>query len=544
VIRSLMTAGLCTSLFAGAAMAQVVNTGTPTPDCTARVNHDRNADLPGYVDDKGICHPFMPLAQLVPADYRGPDFYLTEFTDAKIRARWETCKHDPACAAAARKGASGFARVESRDTGAADARGRIDPEGNVDLKAIRRPAYFGAPPYLEPIAKAEGRTFTVEFTAPRDSYERRHLKKDGEIRLRGWYLVGEGIEADAAAGGDASGGAGADAGKRSRRRALVIMNNGGGGELTAIDDPGSDPVRRNPETGRYVLAPFPDSRSEEPGMRHWRGFIAALNAAGFDVLVTDRRGNGISGGLNGFNTAEQANDIFRELDQLRTGQGLRVLTSAGEVLQGAPAATAVLSGADLRSLPIVLGGYSRGSYAVAWAMHKNFVENCNHDVPDGGCSPVIGNANIKGAILYGPNSGGLGTRVAGHDMIEAALRTEFSTTYYVDSGVAAGVDRWPALQIIKGTWDYVEGLEGSLETYRRAKGLKDIFVFHGPHQLETQSPENMRLVGERMASFAKAAVLGKRQVEGAVPPADLKRLVLSAPDHWERTTPPEQSARR
>ena len=62
-------------------------------------------------------------------------------------------------------------------------------------------------------------------------------------------------------------------------------------------------------------------------------------------------------------------------------------------------------------------------------MQKNFVETCDRDTPDGACGPALGRANIKGAILYGPNAGGLGARVKGHDMIEAALREEFSTTY-------------------------------------------------------------------------------------------------------------------
>jgi hypothetical protein len=75
-------------------------------------------------------------------------------------------------------------------------------------------------------------------------------------------------------------------------------------------------------------------------------------------------------------------------------------------------------------IPVVLAGYSRGSYATAWAMHKNFVEDCDRDVPDGACRPPLGRANIKGVILYGPNSAGVGYRLAGHDMIEAALRTE------------------------------------------------------------------------------------------------------------------------
>ena len=80
-------------------------------------------------------------------------------------------------------------------------------------------------------------------------------------------------------------------------------------------------------------------------------------------------------------------------------------------------------------------------------------------------------------------------------MIEAALRLEHSTTHYVDSDVFAKFGKWPGLMIAKGTWDYVEGLEGSLDAYRRPREPREIFVFRGPHSLATQNPENMRLVG-------------------------------------------------
>lgn len=507
---------------AGAQDKPVVNAGTPAPDCTARVNYDRNADLPGYRDGDGICQPFLPLNQLVP-DGRDVAYYTEDFTDAKIRERWQTCKADETCAAAARKGAQGFARVETRETGTVGATGAIDPEGDVDLGAVRRPAFFGAEPYREPIAAADARTFVVEFTAPRDAFERTKLGRSGEIKLRGWYVQGDGIRA-------------ADG---TRQRALLVMNNGGGNEITAIDDPRSDLVVRDEASGKFALSEEADGMSEEAGMRHWRGFASAFHAAGFDVLVTDRRGNGISGGQNGFNTAEQANDMAREFEQLATGRGLRAMGPNGETLTGADAATAILEGADIAAMPIVLMGYSRGSYAVAYAMQKNFVEDCNRDIPDGACRPAPGRTNIKGAILYGPNSGGLGTRIAGHDMIEAALREEFSTTYYPDGEVAAGVARWPALQIVKGTWDYVEGLEGTLATFNRATGLKDIFVFHGPHGLATQSDGNMALAGDRMARFARAAALGQDHMEGTTPPADLRELVLSAPPIWDTNTGPQ-----
>ena len=498
---------------------RVVNPGTPAPDCTFHVNYDRNADLPGYRSGAG-CIPFMPLGQLIP-EGQGPEFYVAGFSDAAIRSRWPACKADPACRDAALAGARPFIAYERRLTSRVDSAAAMDPEGDVDLKAIRRPAYFAASAYNEPIAQAEARTWTVEFTVPRDSYERLHLHKEGTIKLRGWYLEGAGV---------------AD-GATPPRRALVILNNGGGSELTAIDDPRSVAVQPD-AAGRYALNKQPDALSEQFGMRHWRGFAAALNEAGFDVLVTDRRGNGISGGVAGFNTAEQARDMFRELDAMESGDGLRLLTPSGEVLVGKEAAGRLMAGMRATEMPVVLAGYSRGSYAVAWAMHKNFFEDCDRDLPDGGCRPALGRPNIKGAILYGPNSGGLGTRVAGHDMVEAALREEYNTTYYVDSDVSAHIGDWPALMIAKGTWDYVEGLEGSLDAYRRAREPKEIFVFRGPHVLATQSPENMRLVGARMVAFARAAVLGLPRVPGAHAPADLRDLVTSSADHWERTTDP------
>jgi len=532
VTKTLLASSAMLSLLLGSpVLAQqakrVVNAGTPEPECTFHVNYDRNADMPGYFlnrNGRRQCLPFMPTNQLVPPDHKGKDFYTEEFTDAKIKARWAECKKAPACAEPVIAGAKGFVAYEKRDTGTVDPVGKIDPEGEVNLKDIRRPAYFGKAPYQEPIAEAEVRTYTVEFTVPRDNYERLHLKKEDPIKLRGWYLEGQGI----------------DNGAERKIRALVVMNNGGGGEITSIDNPKSEGAVFDPATKKWVVGKFPDALTEEPGHRHWRGFIHALNRAGFDVLVTDRRGNGVSGGVSGYNTGEQANDIFRELTALETGDGLRLLTPAGEVLSGSQAGGRLLARQKATEIPIVVGGYSRGSYATAWTMHKNFVEDCNYDLPDSECKPARGWSNIKGAILYGPNSAGLGYRMAGHDLIEAALRSDYNTTYYPDGNVLANVGKWPGLLVVKGTWDYVEGLEGSLDAFNRASEPKDIFVFRGPHALSTQAPENMKLAGDRMVAFATAAVLGRKQVTGALHPANLKELVTSSPDHWETTTAPKE----
>ncbi len=318
----------------------------------------------------------MPVSQLIP-EGQGPEFYIERFSDAAIRRRWLACAADPACHAAALASAKPFTGFEPRLTGRVNPGVAVDPESDLDLCSIRRSCHFAAPAYNESAARAESRAYTVKLTVPRNTLERCHRRKQGSIKLREWHLEG------------------ASVGAEPRRRALVIMNNSGGGELTVIDDPRSPPVRTD-AAGHFVLNPQPDGLPEQFGMRHWRGFANALNEAGFDVLVTDRRGNGISGAVAGFNTAEQARDLFRELDQMETGEGLRMLIPSGALLVGKNAAGHLMAGLRAREIPVVLAGYSRGSYAVAWAMHKNIVEDCNRDVrPGAGAAQHQGHGPIR-----------------------------------------------------------------------------------------------------------------------------------------------------
>ena len=220
--KAAMAALLALALGQGTAMAQprmAVHPGTPPPDCERQVGFDRNAVMPGYQameNGETVCIPFMPTAQFTPDGFRG-EFHADEFTDARIRARWVACRAEETCAAAARRGAVTFTSAERRRTGSVDSNGLVDPQGEVDLRAIRRPAFFGLAPFQEAIAAAESRAFTVEFTVPRDSYERLHLNRHDPIRLRGWYLEGEGIAAGA-----------------GRRRALVVMATGAGKTRTVI----------------------------------------------------------------------------------------------------------------------------------------------------------------------------------------------------------------------------------------------------------------------------------------------------------------------
>ncbi|HYS45770.1 MAG TPA: hypothetical protein VEM35_05000, partial [Rhizomicrobium sp.] len=188
---------------AAAAAEEFHSTRAPVPafECTARVAYDRDMMMPGYILPTSAgprtCIPFSSAAAHPPAGYRG-DFYVDEFTDQKLRERWYACDHNKACHKRV------FDQVMKRHPpnvqfALADEHkrfllGKIDEKGgDTDLTSIRRPAFFDRAPYNEPIAADDGRTWIVEFTAPREAYERIHEHMTGDIKIRGWYIRGDGI---------------------------------------------------------------------------------------------------------------------------------------------------------------------------------------------------------------------------------------------------------------------------------------------------------------------------------------------------------------
>jgi hypothetical protein len=72
----------------------------PPTECEAYVAYDRDMKLPGYIlptkAGPRTCIPFTSVAAHKPKAYRG-DFYVTNFTDEKLRKRWKKCKHDKKC---------------------------------------------------------------------------------------------------------------------------------------------------------------------------------------------------------------------------------------------------------------------------------------------------------------------------------------------------------------------------------------------------------------------------------------------------------------
>lgn len=509
-------------------------TAAPPTDCKAWVGSDRNTELPGYLlpqpGGATVCVPFLQTANRPPGGYQG-NYYIDEFTDEKLKARWAACKAEPACAARINEQMQRWLPPNkarsTRVTGMVDPVGKIDSDGVVSLRDIRRPGFFAKTPYNEAVAEAGGRTYVVEFTVPRDPLERLKLNMQGDIKLRGWYAEGAGVE-------DGRGG---------RIRALVIMSPGGGGQLTAIQHPADVAVRVDPATRRATEIRYPSATTEGLGMRSYRETLYALNQAGFDVLAYDRRGEGLSGGFSDTNTLEQSEDIFRALDQLESGRGLRMLTPGGQELEGAAAAGKLMAGLKARQIPLLLLGYSRGSMATGWAMTKNFSGACTYDLPTVSCTRPKGFANIKGAILYASFVSGAGYLPASPDLADrnlflGGMVADNYVAFYPNSAVLAGMDKWPAVFFAKGLWDRAESLEGTIAAYDRVRGLKEIVVVRGPHSMEAWPEQERARVRARTVEFARAAVQGRKTVAGALPWSSIKELVATTPDLWEVSSKP------
>jgi len=109
-----------------------VGAGAPQPDAMAFVGWDQNKLFPAYraveTTDAAVDIPFTPTVRFPPASYAGPDYYVDQFTDAKIKEAWGTCRSDPACLVRVLDGMSMLdVPHQFRMTESVDAQGRIDP---------------------------------------------------------------------------------------------------------------------------------------------------------------------------------------------------------------------------------------------------------------------------------------------------------------------------------------------------------------------------------------------------------------------------------
>jgi hypothetical protein len=499
------------------------------PDSSAYVGYGWNGYLPAFNDVKGVSIPFMPTRILPPIGYQG-DFYVDEFTDAKIKQAWQELKaKDPE---AAKKILAGLSiNKECRIYGSLDHERAVNGNDDLKLADIRRPAFFGQAPYFEKIGKVEQNTYTVEFTVPRSLCERLQLKLTEPVKLRGWFIKGRGIP-------DAKG---------QKSHALLIFHTGYSDLIFATQHPDAPMCVYDVQTKRYVGFHEPSKifQSEQWQPRDYRRYIYAFNQAGFDVLVVDKRGHGYSGGVNGFDGSEMAEDNFRMLDQMESGNGLTVLTPTGQLLEGKQVAGLLLRGTSAKQVPVVIGGESQGSIITCFVMQKNFVGWTDFNEPGHKFSPAK-KYNLKAAISLSDFAGGLGycsdpnskssTGWGGGICQEAAYRVEKNIMMRPTSEILANIDKWPAVFFGHGLWDTLESPEGTYEAYRRAKGLKELVFYRGRHGSQRGGVENVAYLINKMTEFAVRAIVnpGKKYPEFK----SFKEAVLSSPPYWDPTTRP------
>ncbi|GGL81513.1 alpha/beta hydrolase [Wenxinia marina] len=265
----------------------------------------------------------------------------------------------------------------------------------------------------------------------------------------------------------------------------------------------------------------------------WRDYILAMNEAGFDVLSLDKRGHGISGGLQGSNNAEMARDIFRALDALETGENLRLVTPEGDLLAGADAGGLLLAGQPASDIPVILAGPSQGSMVVAFAMH---VGDCAFDSAEPECGPTR-DYDVRAGMLLAEFVKGPGY-VPERLIREGAFRQDYGIAYLPTSEVLDTIDQWPATFIGRGLWDTSGGLEGTLDLFERASAPKELVVVRGPHSEIQYGDENIDYMQERMAAFARAVIAGETDIPGAAEFGDLRELVLTSPPFWDPANDP------
>jgi hypothetical protein len=199
---------------------------------------------------------------------------------------------------------------------------------------------------------------------------------------------------------------------------------------------------------------------------------------------------------------------------------------------------------------VLLLGNSRGTMATGWAMTMNFDRNCTFDESAISCAGPVGDRSIKGAILFAEFTSGPGYNPdrqsvedegrTGRDrtLWIAANAVELNIVFYPSSAILGGMEKWPAVFFARGLWDYAAALQGTVDSYSRVKGPKELVVVRGPHPFETWPASEQRRVQDRAVAFGLAVIQGKTTVPGTRPWKDMKELVGTASDVWEASTKP------
>jgi len=507
-----------------------VGPASPPIECRADIHWDQNAKAwPGYrvTDlDGRHCVPFTATAVFPPDGYQG-DYYADEFTDAKLRAAWAACvaavkaaarRRSPMRAAWAATSSTAPPGPSIRGQGRCQWHGRS--RGHPSAGLFCRRALCGT--------DRRGRSPPPSSSRCRSGRDQRNQisRRGRRHQLGSARLVHPG--------------AGVDDGKGHKLNALVILSGGRSIETTAIQNP-SDPLYTyNLATATYDAVPYPNATTEKWGVRQWREYIYKLNLAGFDVLTLDKRGHGISGGLQSSNTLQQARDLYRALDAFETGRGLRIMGADGRLLAGDSAAGILLRGVSAKEIPVIIGGASQGSM-VNQSCHAHEFRGRLRFRLIGARLQNAARLQCEGAIVLAEFASGIGYRPQPGPLGEGALRARFNIAFIPSGEVLSGISKWPAVFFGRGLWDSYSPLEGTLDTYRRVTGLRELVVVRGPHSENESGTENVAHMQDRVVAFATSVIRGDRVVPGAARFSDLKSLVASSPAFWEPSMDPSKA---
>lgn len=100
------------------------------------------------------------------------------------------------------------------------------------------------------------------------------------------------------------------------------------------------------------------------------------------------------------------------------------------------------------------------------------------------------------------------------------------------------MNKWPAAFFARGLWDYAASLQGTVESYRRVQGPKELVVVRAPHPYQVWPEQEQARVRERMVAFATGVIQGRKSIPGGRPWRDMKELVATSSDVWEASTKP------
>jgi hypothetical protein len=268
----------------------------------------------------------------------------------------------------------------------------------------------------------------------------------------------------------------------------------------------------------------PDPNTLNSSVQH-RKLAYYLAIQGYNVLIYDYLGRGVSGGWNRFSdytplehdampglneTYETGNapNLFYMVHQLAgnaypaAGHTMTYISpdpnNPGQFL---PGTNPLISSANI---PVVLYGFSHGTSISGIAMALNF-DGANQ-FPGTGPSPrasaLEAKLNIKGYVENGGNASGryniinlfpfdprfngvwapdLGALGSGWNMLWNGMLSEDSCDVFWPREILASADKWPAYLGLHGAADEFVVAQSCIETFNRVNGTKDLVILPGFH---------------------------------------------------------------